>query len=37
MKFRIQTDILKKAIDAASKAASTSNLTPILENILIDA
>ncbi len=37
MRFRIQTDIFKKAIDAASRAASTSNLTPILENLLIDA
>lgn len=37
MRFRIQTDILKKAIEATSHATSTSNLTPILENILIDA
>lgn len=37
MRFRIQTDIFKKAIDATSRATSTSNLTPILENILIDA
>lgn len=37
MHFRIQTDIFKKAIDSAARAASSSNLTPILENILIDA
>lgn len=37
MRFRIQTDILKKAIDSASRATSSGNLTPILENILIDA
>jgi len=37
MRFRIQTDIFRKAIDATSHATSTSNLTPILENILIDA
>lgn len=37
MRFRIHTDIFRKAIEATSHAASTSNLTPILENILIDA
>ena len=37
MRFRIKTDIFRKAIDAASRAASTSNLSPILENIMIDA
>ncbi len=37
MRFRIQTDIFQKAIEATSHATSTSNLTPILENILIDA
>lgn len=37
MRFRIQTDIFRKALDATSRAASTSKLTPILENILIDA
>lgn len=37
MRFRIQTDIFRKAIEATSHATSTSNLTPILENILIDA
>jgi DNA polymerase III sliding clamp (beta) subunit (PCNA family) len=37
MRFRIQTDVFQKAIEAASHATSTSNLTPILENILIDA
>lgn len=35
MKFTIQTDIFKKAIEATSHATSTGNLTPILENILI--
>ncbi len=37
MRFRIQTDIFRKAIETTSHATSTSNLTPILENILIDA
>jgi DNA polymerase III subunit beta len=37
MRFKIQTDIFKKAIESASHASSTNNLTPILENILIDA
>lgn len=37
MRFRIETDIFKRAIEATSHATSTSNLTPILENILIDA
>ena len=37
MRFKIQTDIFRKAIEAASHASSTNNLTPILENILIDA
>ena len=37
MRFRIQTDIFQKAIETTSHATSTSNLTPILENILIDA
>jgi DNA polymerase-3 subunit beta len=36
MRFRIDTDIFKKAIEATSHATSTNNLTPILENILID-
>jgi DNA polymerase III sliding clamp (beta) subunit (PCNA family) len=37
MRFRIDTETFKKAIEATSHATSTSNLTPILENILIDA
>ena len=37
MRFRIGTDTFRKAIDATSHATSTSNLTPILENILFDA
>lgn len=37
MRFKIQTDIFRKAIEATSHATSTSNLTPILENILISA
>lgn len=37
MRFRIQTDIFRKAIESANHATSTSNLTPILENILISA
>ena len=37
MRFRIDTDIFRKAIETASHAAGANNLTPILENILIDA
>lgn len=37
MKFQIKTDIFRKAIDTAAHATSTSNLTTILENILIEA
>ncbi len=37
MRFKIQTDIFRKWVEAASHATSTNNLTPILENILIDA
>jgi DNA polymerase-3 subunit beta len=37
MRFRIQTDVFRKAIETTSHATSTSNLTPILENILIEA
>lgn len=37
MRFRINTEIFRKAIEATSHATSTGNLTPILENILIDA
>lgn len=37
MRFRIDTEIFKKAIEATSHATSTNNMTPILENILIDA
>ncbi len=37
MRFRIETDIFRKAIDAASHATGSNNLTPILENILIEA
>lgn len=37
MRFRIQTDIFKKAIETTSHAAWSNNLTPILENILIEA
>ncbi len=37
MRFRIDTDLFRKAIETASHAAGTNNLTPILENILIEA
>ncbi len=37
MRFRIETDIFRRAIETASHAASSGNLTPILENILIEA
>ncbi len=37
MRFRINTDTFRKAIEATSHATSTGNLTPILENIMIDA
>lgn len=37
MRFRIDTDIFRKAIETASHATGANNLTPILENILIDA
>lgn len=37
MKFQIRTDLFRKAIDTSAHATSTSNLTPILENILIEA
>jgi DNA polymerase III subunit beta len=37
MRFRISTDIFKKAIETTSHAAGSNNLTPILENILIEA
>jgi DNA polymerase-3 subunit beta len=37
MRFRINTETFRKAIEATSHATSTGNLTPILENILIDA
>jgi DNA polymerase III subunit beta len=37
MRFRIDTDIFKKAIESASHATGTNNLTPILENIQIEA
>lgn len=37
MRFRISTDIFKKAIETASHATGSNNLTPILENILIEA
>jgi DNA polymerase III subunit beta len=37
MRFRIDTDIFRKAIEVASHATGNNNLTPILENILIDA
>jgi len=37
MRFRIQTDIFRRAIEATGHATATNNLTPILENILIDA
>lgn len=37
MRFRIDTDIFKKAIETASHATGANNLTPILENILIEA
>lgn len=35
MRFTIDTKILKEAIDVVSHASTTSNMTPILENILI--
>ena len=37
MRFRIDTSLFRKAIETASHATGTNNLTPILENILIDA
>jgi DNA polymerase III sliding clamp (beta) subunit (PCNA family) len=37
MRFRISTDIFKKAIEISSHATGSNNLTPILENILIEA
>ncbi len=37
MHFTIESDIFRKAIEATNHATSSSNLTPILENILIDA
>jgi DNA polymerase III sliding clamp (beta) subunit (PCNA family) len=37
MRFRIQTPLFKKAIEVASHATGANNLTPILENILIEA
>lgn len=37
MRFSIDTDIFRKAIEIASHATGSNNLTPILENILIDA
>jgi DNA polymerase III sliding clamp (beta) subunit (PCNA family) len=37
MKFKIQTDILKAAVDTVSRATVVSAITPVLENILIDA
>lgn len=37
MRFRIDTTLFRKAIETASHATGTNNLTPILENILIDA
>lgn len=37
MRFRIDTDLFRKAIETASHATGTNNLTPILENILIEA
>lgn len=37
MKFQVRTDIFRKAIETSAHATSTSNLTPILENILIEA
>ncbi|MDD2693489.1 MAG: DNA polymerase III subunit beta [Candidatus Gracilibacteria bacterium] len=37
MRFRIGTLIFRKAIEAASHATGANNLTPILENILIEA
>ncbi len=37
MRFRIGTTTFRKAIEAASHATGANNLTPILENILIEA
>ncbi len=37
MRFRITTSLFRKAIEAASHATGANNLTPILENILIEA
>ncbi|PID83702.1 DNA polymerase III subunit beta [Candidatus Gracilibacteria bacterium] len=36
MHFTIETSVFRKGVDATGHATSTSNLTPILENILID-
>jgi DNA polymerase-3 subunit beta len=37
MRFRIDTSAFRNAIEIASHATTVSSLTPILENILIDA
>ncbi len=37
MRFRIDTELFRKAIEITSHATTASNLTPILENILIEA
>ncbi|MDD2917325.1 MAG: hypothetical protein PHH70_05790, partial [Candidatus Gracilibacteria bacterium] len=37
MRFTIDTKVLKEAIDVVSHASTVSNMTPILENILISA
>lgn len=35
MRFIVDTKVLKEAIDVVSHASTVSNMTPILENILI--
>jgi DNA polymerase III subunit beta len=37
MRFRIDTELFRRAIEITSHATTASNLTPILENILIEA
>ena len=36
MRFTVDTQVLKTAVEVTSHATVNSNLTPILENILID-
>lgn len=37
MRFRIDTELFRQAIEVTSHATTASNLTPILENIMIEA